>query len=99
MQWEHLDKKINEIFYKKLKKLGLNAEMEIQFIEDAPIIGEYVYGEAFPDKNKIWLEIVAPDASLKEITKIMCHELIHLKYPELGHDSEKFEKLVENCMY
>jgi len=32
------------IFYKKSKKLGLNANIEIQFTEDAPIVGEYVYG-------------------------------------------------------
>jgi len=99
MYWENLRRKMEEIFDKKSKKIGLNAKMEIHFIEDAPIIGEYVYGEAFPDKNKIWLEVVAPDASIREITKIICHELIHLKYPELSHDSEIFEKLVRDYAY
>ena len=100
MHWmEDLRKEMEGIFYKKSKRIGLNAKMEIHLIEDAPIVGEYVYGEAFPDKNKIWLEVVAPDASIKEITKIICHELIHLKYPELNHDSEIFKKLVRDYMY
>lgn len=98
MYWEDLRKKMEEIFYKKSKKIEINAKMEMQFIEDAPITGEYVYGEAFPDKNKIWLEVVAPDASIREITKIICHELIHLKYPELNHDSEIFKKLIRDYM-
>jgi predicted metal-dependent hydrolase len=72
--------------------------MDIEFIEDSPIADEFVYGEAFPDKNKIWIEVVAPYASMKEITQIICHELIHLKFPKLNHDSKIFEKMVRDCM-
>jgi predicted metal-dependent hydrolase len=72
--------------------------MNLEFIEDAPIVDEYVYGEAFPDKNKIWIQIVAPYASVKDITQIICHELIHLKFPELDHDSNIFENMVRDCM-
>ena len=72
--------------------------MDLQFTEDAPIVDEYVYGEAFPNENKIWLEVVVPYASTKEITEIICHELLHIKYPELSHDSEAFEKMVKISM-
>ena len=98
MNWKGLRWEMEKIFEKKTKKLGLKSNMEIQFIEDAPIGGEYVYGEAFPNENKIRLEVVAPDASIKEITKTICHELIHLKFPELNHDSEMFEEMVRNSM-
>jgi len=98
MDWRDLRKQVMKIFQKKSKKLDLNADMELHFIEDAPIGEEYVYGEAFPDKNKIWLEIVAPFASIKQITEIICHELIHIKFPELSHDSEMFEEMVRNSM-
>lgn len=98
MDWKDLRRRIEKIFQEKSKKLGLKAKMELQFIEDAPICGEYVYGEAFPNKNKIWLEVVAPYASIKEITNILCHELIHLKFPKLDHNSELFEETVRNAM-
>jgi len=98
MEWDDLRKDIEVIFHKKSEKLGIRANIELQFIEDAPIVWEYVYGEAFPDENKVWLEVVAPDASNKKITEHICHELIHLKFSDLNHDSEEFEEKVRECM-
>ena len=98
MEWNDLHKEIENIFHKKSEKLGLRPDIEIQFIEDTPVEGEFVFGEAFPDENKIWLEVVAPDASTNEITEIVSHELIHLKFPELSHDSKEFEDKVRECM-
>ncbi|MGF3584332.1 MAG: hypothetical protein ACQXXD_01255 [Thermoplasmatota archaeon] len=72
--------------------------MDVHFIEDAPICDEFVYGTAFPKENRIWLEVVAPYASIKKIKEIMCHELMHLKFPKLSHDSELFKKMVRNAM-
>ena len=82
MKWIELRNEINEMFSQKSEKLGLKPGLELHFIEDAPVEGEPVYGEAFPDENKIWLEVVAPDASNKEILKILSHELIHFRHSE-----------------
>jgi hypothetical protein len=98
MAWEDLRKEIIEIFQKKSKKLCMQVKMELDFIEDPPIVDEYVYGEAFPNENRIWLQVVAPYASIREITMTICHELVHLKNPTLNHDSKKFENLVRNYM-
>ncbi len=98
MEWIELRNDINEIFTTKSEKLGLNPKLELQFIEDAPIDGEFVYGEAFPNENRVWLEVVAPEASDEEILEILCHELVHLKHPELDHDSKNFEAMVKQYM-
>ena len=97
MEWNSVRQEILEIFKDKSEKLGINPDLEIEFIEDAPVLGEYVYGEAFPDINKVWLQIVAPDASDDKIMEIVCHELIHIKYTELDHNKPKFQKMVEQC--
>lgn len=98
MIWEDLRKDVVKIFQKKLKKFGIQATVELYFIEDPTIVDEYVYGEAFPNENRIWLQVVAPYASMREIKKIICHELLHLKNPKLDHNSKKFENLVRDYM-
>lgn len=98
MEWDGLRNEINEVFLNRSEKLGLNPRLELNFIDDAPVEGENVYGEAFPNENRVWLEVVAPDASDNEILEILCHELIHLKHPEMNHDSKSFEGMVRQCM-
>lgn len=98
MEWIELSNEINEMFSQKAKKLGLNPKLDLNFIEDTPIIGENVFGEAFPDENRVWLEVVAPEASDREILKTLCHELIHIKHPDWNHDSQIFKKAVNQCM-
>lgn len=83
-------REIREIFARMAQKLGLDPTFDLNFIDDTPIIGEHVFGEAFPDENRVWLE-VAPEATDEEIQRTICHELIHLKYPEMDHDSAEFE--------
>lgn len=98
MEWDDLRSEINEIFLNRSEKLDLNPRLELEFIEEAPIEGENVYGQAFPNENRVWLEVVAPDASDNEILEILCHELIHLKYPELDHDLKSFKGRVKQCV-
>jgi len=53
-----------------------------------------VYGEAFPEEKRISLEIFAPDASIDEIERHICHELLHIKYPNISHDDYRFKEEV-----
>ncbi len=94
MDWDDLRCEIEGIFRVQAEGMGQDATMDLHLIEDTPIDGEYVFGEAFPDVNRIWLEVVAPDASSEKITEIICHELVHLKCPDLDHDSEVFTDLI-----
>ena len=96
--WDELREEIIEVFNARTREMGLPADMELNIIEDAPVDGEYVYGEAFPEENRIWLEVVGPDASDDEIMETICHELVHLEHPELDHDSEVFEIIVKRSM-
>lgn len=81
---------IFEMFDAKSREMGLVANLDLNIIEDAPIVGEFVYGEAFPGENRIWLEVVGPDASDDDILETICHELLHIKYPQTNHNSEMF---------
>jgi hypothetical protein len=65
--------------------LGVKATLDLNFIEDTPLIDKSVYGEAFPFEKppRVWLEIFALDATPQEITEIVCEELIHIKHTEL----------------
>jgi len=94
MSWEELRTDIERIFLRKMKKAGLFVSLDLHFIEDAPIVGDNVYGEAFPSEGRIWLEVVAPEASRREITETICHECVHMLRPDLDHDSEEFTRLV-----
>ena len=85
------------IFERKKKKLDIEATMELNFLSDSPIVGEYVYGEAFPAEKKVVLDVYAPMATNRALTKIICEELIHVKHPELTHDA-RFWRLVRRVM-
>jgi len=98
MQWNELRNEIEDIIREKSSTLGLTVVFDVNFIENAPIDGEYIYGEAFPEKNRIWLEVVAPDISMDEITETICHELIHLKFPNINHNSPMFNALVSTLL-
>ena len=85
---------IERIFEEKKRKLGIEASMKLTFLRDFPIIGEYVYGEAFPTEKKILLEVYAPYATGRMMAKTICEELMHIKHPELKH-GVRFWRLVE----
>lgn len=91
-------KEIEKLFEEKKRKLGVEAELELSFLENTPVVGYNVYGEAFPPEKKVVLEVFAPDATTEEIEEIICHELVHLKYPELDEDSKELEENVLNCL-
>lgn len=92
-----IKKQVERTFERKKKKLGLEATLELDFIDDFPVIGEYVYGEAFPKECRVTLDVFAPFATNKEITETVCEELMHIKHPELKH-GPKFWRLVRECM-
>lgn len=91
--------KINRIFQKKKQHLGIEVKLEIHFLENAPIIGENIYGESFPFENppRVRLEVFAPDVTRKEIIETICHELIHIKYPNLNHEDKEFLEKIVHC--
>jgi len=98
MNWDEIRREIIRIFQIQSQKINVVANFKLSLIEYAPIEGEYVYGEAFPEEKRIWLEVVAPDASNYEITETIIHELIHLKYPRLDHNSDIFNMKVKEYM-
>lgn len=83
---------VERIFEEKKRKMGIdNVILQIDVITEGwgpPITDENVYAEAFPFENppRIWIQ-VWPDAMNKEIAEIICHELIHIKRPELNEKS------------
>lgn len=95
---ERKREKIEKIFAKKSERFPFEAELGLKFIEKRPIVDENVYGEAFLEEKKISLEIFAPEASDKEIEKNICHELIHIKNPNLSHDDPQFDKKVNRYL-
>jgi len=88
---------IERIFQEKKNKLQVEATLELTFLQDFPMIGEYVYGEAFPLEKRITLDIYAPMATRRAITKIICEELMHIKHPELSHGA-RFWRLVREAV-
>ncbi|MBA7504852.1 hypothetical protein ES706_03510 [subsurface metagenome] len=92
--------KIERIFEEKKKKLRIDATLDLRFIDDIPIIGENVYGEAFPFERppRIWLEVFAPDARTAEIIEHICHELIHIQHPEPGEEEKEFKRRIRECI-
>lgn len=93
-----LRKEIEKLFEEEKRKLGVEARLELNFLENTSVVGYNVYGEAFPPEKKVVLEVFAPDAIIEEIEEITCHELVHLKYPELDEDSKELEEKVLNCL-
>ena len=96
--WDELREEIIDTFNARSREMGLAADIDLSIIEDASIDGEFVYGEAFPEEDRVWLEVVGPDASVDEIIETIYHELVHLNHPEWDHDSLEFEATVKRCM-
>uniref|UniRef100_A0A7V3N6J1 M48 family peptidase n=1 Tax=candidate division CPR3 bacterium TaxID=2268181 RepID=A0A7V3N6J1_UNCC3 len=100
---EKLKQNVERIFNEKRRWMGAdNIMLQVNVasgIWGPPVVGENVYAEAFPFENppRVWIE-VWPDATGKEITEIVCHELAHIKHPELNEESEEFKKKVKACM-
>ncbi|MEM2915274.1 MAG: hypothetical protein QXH91_07740 [Candidatus Bathyarchaeia archaeon] len=94
---EELGKEIGRIFERKKREIGIEATLKLGFLEDFPIIGEYVYGQAFPNEKIVVIEVYALYATKKEITRTICEELLHIKHPEMKHGPE-FWKMVEEAV-
>jgi hypothetical protein len=88
---------IERFFEEKKRELGVEARLQLEFLDHAPIVGKNVYGEAFPFEKppRVSIEMFAPDATNKEITKVVCEELLHIKHPELSE--EKIRGMVPAC--
>ncbi|MFW6008099.1 MAG: hypothetical protein ACOCP8_02435 [archaeon] len=92
------EKEIKRIFNKKLRMFSFDVELDLKFIKKRPIVDENVYGEAFPEEKRVKLEVFIYDISIEEIKKIICHELLHIKYPDLSHNDDKFEEELNKCL-
>ena len=100
---------VNRVFEKKRQKLGVDGvKLDVEIAEEVggpPVVGENVYGEAFPKEKppRVWIQ-AWPEATDREITKGVCDELLHIKYPELrqydehGHETKKFKQKLEACV-
>lgn len=92
---EELEGDVKQIFEDNRREMGIDKiSLQVEVAMEGwgpPVVGENVYAEAFPFENppRIWMQ-VWPDATDKEIAKTVCHELIHIKRPEL--DEETVEK-------
>ena len=96
-------KKVENIFKNKMRQLGVKAGLQLNMVRSIwgpPIVGENVYGEAFPFEKppRVWLEVFVPDATEKKITKTICHELVHIKYPELKDGDPELERKIQACL-
>lgn len=94
---------VERIFEEKTRRLGVDAKLDLHVVRSVwgpPVVGENVYAEAFPLERppRVWMEVFVPDATTEEITKTICHELIHLQHPELGEQSREFKKRVRACV-
>lgn len=92
------EEEIRKIFEGKRRRLGVEARLEVGFLDHVPIVGKNVYGEAFPFErpSRVRIEVFAPDATIKEITEIVCEELLHIKHP--GISEEEIAKMVLGCV-
>lgn len=90
---------IRRVFREKTEELGVDAVLDLRFLQDFPVVGKYVYGEAFPFETppKVVLEVFAPDATEQEIRSIICEELLHIKHPGLQH-GEELDRLIRACI-
>ncbi len=93
-----VEREISKIFEEKKRKFGIDASLEVGFLGHAPIVGENVYGEAFPPEKRVVLEVFAPDATTESITEIICHELVHVEHPELKEECEEFRRRVHDVL-
>jgi hypothetical protein len=96
-------REVERVFESKRRKLGVEARLDLKLTRSVwgpPVVGENVYGEAFPSEKppRVWIEIFDPeDVTNKEITKTVCEELVHVKHPELTSHGPRFWGLVRAC--
>ena len=90
---------ISRMFERKRKFVNVEAKLDVGFLDHQPIEGESVYGEAYPFEKppRVRIDIFPIDATKKDIEATICHELVHIKHPELEHGKE-FEKKVKECI-
>jgi len=96
-----LRRKTEKIFEEKKRKLGVEAVLDLSFIDKVPIEEVYVYAEAFPFETppRVWMEIVRVwDVTTREITESICEELIHIKHPQIEEESEELKRKIQECM-
>lgn len=94
------EKFVKREFERKRKLVGVDAELDLNFVDDVSTVGDNVFGEAFPDEEppRVWLEVFAPDATEKELTKTICEELIHVKRPDMEKHGSVFYQSVKKCV-
>jgi hypothetical protein len=95
---KELRKDIRSIFEQKKQELGVDATLDLKFLNFTPIENEPIYGEAFPEEKRINIEVFAPDATKKDLTKTICEELLHIKYPQMLEHTQRFWGMVGACM-
>ncbi|MBA7680298.1 hypothetical protein ES703_88612 [subsurface metagenome] len=90
---------VERIFGEKRRRLEVDAKLDlhVETVEAPPIVDENVYGEAFPFEKppRVWMEVF-PEATTREITKIVCEELLHIKHP--GLSEEEVGRMVPACV-
>lgn len=76
-------REVEQIFEDEKHKLGVEAVLDLGFLDRTPITGKNVYGEASPfeEPPRVKIEVFAPDATDEEITEVVLHELVHVKCP------------------
>ena len=72
----------------------MNATLDLEFLNMTPIENEPIYGEAFPDEKRVKIEVFVPDATMKDLTKVICEELLHVKHPEILEHTPRFWGMV-----
>lgn len=96
-----LEKEVREeiktIFERKKQELGVDVTLDLEFLNLTPIEDEPIYGEAFPDEKRIKIDVFAPDATTKDLTKTICEELLHVKHPEIPEHTPRFWGMVGAC--
>lgn len=88
---------VARIFEEKRRRIGVDARLDLGFLDHAPVVGKNVYGEAFPLERppRVRIEVFAPDATTKEMKEIVCEELLHVRHPELSE--EEIRGMVPAC--
>lgn len=85
-----------KVFDEKKRMLGVDADLEIDFLEHTPLEGINVYSKAsYP---KVGLDIFPLDATPSEIKKEICLQLVSIKHPELHEEDREFKRMVQSCI-
>jgi len=99
----NFERAVQKIFEEKTSRFGIEKiklDLKLTTIRGPPVVEENAYGEAFPFEKppRVWLEIFPLDVTTKEISKVISHELVHIKYPKLVEEGPEFKKMVKNNM-